>query len=472
MFNLFITSDSQAWADKNGNYDLIRSRFLEHTEERLAEKYIGLTDKQIEEIKNMPCLFLHEKLEGDAFIGKLSSIAADKYKIEIEYNIHSSIKEGSLSYDDLKSLGISKFETMRTHWAIKDRDLLKTLKTNNIEINKINPIKKIDNPTENNTVIRGVISDVIKPTKIRSLHSFIKNVLSKTTKKDHEKFYRGHCDFKYKLEPSINRKNNSADFLYRKYENVMATELLVENPNDFSADRTTLEKLVRMQHYSLPTRLLDITSNPLMALYFACTSQDESTDGQVIIFSINQESIKYFDSDTVSCLANISRLSVNDRESVGNAVQNGEYLLSDEELASCKNGKYKDDANLKITKFNERHDIGRLIHFIKEDKSSFMNKIIPNDLENIFCVKGKKSNGRIISQSGCFLLFGTEMNMPEFGTPEIEIERINIDRNSKNQILEDLDKMNINESTVYPYIENSAKYIKKKYERKLNEESN
>ena len=36
--------------------------------------------------------------------------------------------------------------------------------------------------------------------------------------------------------------------------------------------------------------------------------------------------------------------------------------------------------------------------------------------------------------------------------------------------LEDLDKMNINESTVYPYIENSAKYIKRKYEKKINDD--
>ncbi|END6669619.1 hypothetical protein ABMO42_004871, partial [Escherichia coli] len=108
--------------------------------------------------------------------------------------------------------------------------------------------------------------------------------------------------------------------------------------------------------------------------------------------------------------------------------------------------------------------------FIKEDKSYFLNKIIPNDLKEILCVKGKKSNGRILSQSGSFLLFGTEMMMSDFGTPEISIERIIICKNEKERILEDLDKMNINESTVYPYIENSAKYIKRKYEKKINDD--
>ena len=34
----------------------------------------------------------------------------------------------------------------------------------------------------------------------------------------------------------------------------------MSNSADFQYDEYTLDKLVRMQHYSLPTRLLDITS--------------------------------------------------------------------------------------------------------------------------------------------------------------------------------------------------------------------
>jgi len=36
----------------------------------------------------------------------------------------------------------------------------------------------------------------------------------------------------------------------------------------------------------------------------------------------------------------------------------------------------------------------------------------------------------------------------------------------KEAILRELDLLNINESTVFPYIENSAKYVAKKYEFK------
>ncbi len=40
------------------------------------------------------------------------------------------------------------------------------------------------------------------------------------------------------------------------------------------------------QHYGMPTRLLDWTTNPLVALYFACAS-DKDTDGAVFTLCSN-----------------------------------------------------------------------------------------------------------------------------------------------------------------------------------------
>lgn len=217
--------------------------------------------------------------------------------------------------------------------------------------------------------------------------------------------------------------------------------MIVSNSSDFSSDSYTLDRLVRMQHYSLPTRLMDITSNPLIALYFTCKSNVDS-DGEVIFFKIQKSEIKYYDSDTASCLANLVRLSKYEQNKINTELGKDE--------------------------FNQQSVIKRLIHFIRDEKPFFEEEIEPKDLKRIICVKSKKSNERITSQSGAFLLFGIDAALNEEGTENIQIYRITIKKEDKQKILDELDFLNINESSVFPYIENSAKYVAQKYKFKNN----
>lgn len=53
---------------------------------------------------------------------------------------------------------------------------------------------------------------------------------------------------------------------------------------------SALELLAAMQHYSVPTRLLDFTFNPLIALWFA-VEQDDSVDGRVLAIDISDRVI-------------------------------------------------------------------------------------------------------------------------------------------------------------------------------------
>jgi hypothetical protein len=59
------------------------------------------------------------------------------------------------------------------------------------------------------------------------------------------------------------------------------------------------------------------------------------------------------------------------------------------------------------------------------------------------------------------LLFGQDATLDEAGTPEIKVQRIGV--SDKRAVLKQLDQLNINESTVFPYIESSAKYIAAKF---------
>lgn len=89
--------------------------------------------------------------------------------------------------------------------------------------------------------------------------------------------------------------------------------------------------------------------------------------------------------------------------------------------------------------------------------------IEPKDMNRVICVRTKFNNSRIASQVGASLLFGLNAKLPEGGNAEIDIERIAVAAARKKRILRELDALNINESTVFPYIESSAKYLAAKY---------
>lgn len=104
-------------------------------------------------------------------------------------------------------------------------------------------------------------------TVVNSVAEFIDQLAQIDMEEGTETFYRGHANIEWKLLPSLLRTSNGADKEHLIFRNMVSHE-----PQSFSECRSTLDHLVQMQHYGLPTRLLDVTMNPLIALYFACQS--------------------------------------------------------------------------------------------------------------------------------------------------------------------------------------------------------
>lgn len=274
---------------------------------------------------------------------------------------------------------------------------------------------------------------------ITKIADFINELQKIPRLRDSELFFRGHSDVIYKLEPSIYRTKKLVS-----NEHNLFKEFILRTPSDFLNEKSALEKLVKMQHYGLPTRLLDLTTNALVALYFACSSKDKR-NGKVIVFKIPNNDIKYYDSDTVSILANIAK-----RPST--------FAVDKIRTMEREN-------------FNMQDEIGYLLHEIKEEKSYFQSIIDPKDIERVVAVKVKQSNNRIIKQSGAFLIFGINgiksqpATIPNEWILNLDLKGVdfNIDNESKDTILKELEAVGINEATLFPELENQAKFLKSHY---------
>ena len=308
-------------------------------------------------------------------------------------------------------------------------------RVNTIE-NEINGIMVIY-PTNTKNVA------IVKAEIITSLSEFIEKVIYSKRLDGYKTFYRGHGDWRYELVPGIYREQNKHIL---ENESDYIRNIIASYPRFFTYCKSALDFLSVLQHHAFPTRLLDFSENPLIALYMAC-SNEKIEHSDTIRIDVPISSFKYYDSDTVSVLAN---------------------LAFAENSLSIKDFQFSTDHQDELIKsFNERTDIKKLVHLIRNEKPFFKPEINPEHLsDTIIFVKPKQDFERITHQNGLFALFGINGNkkeVPEIGFMEHPCNIIHfiIPSNYKKRIIEELSGININEASVYCDMDHIANYYKK-----------
>lgn len=413
----------------------------------------------------------------------------------------------------------------------------------------------------------------MKEKKIFTVLDFLKLINKYQNKDDINFYFRGENGNYIERIPGIYRTiENNTKFRY--------SNLVYEGTRDYYYDLFSelgwstnsikyFEQIVDAQHFGAVTSFLDITSNPLAALFFSA-SGNYNEDGKVYVYATKPESVKRYFGHTISLMTalnfvpkkgindflnffNLLKRYISPKSRLGisifkrditlqeflNNIENSfekqpithvpddkfiiNYLKNpfiEQTLRIDRNGKKitkKQDSNKaknNIIKFIKKiypDPNDRTLHYetislnildlksyqdyliqkISDKITIFLNLLnqvsinndkfiypyaIFEDMQKSYIVYPSRLNERIKNQRGAFIMPGyfssEKMNINEIQSninksinkSIKEKARIIVDSNSKKQILNELQRLGIDEGFIYPDIEHISKTISEKYE--------
>ena len=238
-----------------------------------------------------------------------------------------------------------------------------------------------------------------------------------------EKYFRGQLEKYPSIPPSIER-----DPGYAQNESAIYHETIRLKSDEFKDLKNPLDILAKQQHYGIPTRLVDVTIDPLISLFFAVENINDKSSGKVLVYLGNG-----FPSDSIEVQI-LSLLPTLDSYNIENIKERFEKTYG---------------------KTISEDDVARIV-----ENPVFVQ--FSDTLESV--------NPRLFHQKGTFLICGNEIvegiitkKLKSLDTIKPNLI-IRIPYEYKKAVKQELDlKFGINQPSVYPELPSVADYIKEKY---------
>lgn len=216
-------------------------------------------------------------------------------------------------------------------------------------------------------------------------------------------WYRGHDDLIWRLGPSALRyeteeRRNTALALIAEFRRV--GEIKLPRPPSFDE---ALKWVQLAQHYGVPTRLLDWTESPTVALFFAC--QNETCDG--VVFMMNP--------------VDLNRASFPKEPRILDAHADAKIIARYLSLTGNADSKPK-------------------------RKSVAINPVWNSE--------------RIMAQKGMFTLHGTSFDLDNQQAPSLVA--VPILKEAKATLQQDLERIGVEEMTLFPELEHACSYLRRR----------
>jgi hypothetical protein len=238
-----------------------------------------------------------------------------------------------------------------------------------------------------------------------------------------DSWYRGQRSSSWSLQPKVYRETSRTRYNERDLTNRF--RVLSKSRHSITPDYDNYGLFLSlMQHYGLPTRLLDWSTSPLVALYFAIEDYIYSPDTQpteATIWVLDPYLSNYLqtrDSSTPS----IEGWSVR------------KYLRS------------------AFTDFKPK----------RADEN--FKEYLPAGRKKVYAVMSAENDSRIFAQQGCFTVHTTGSPFEDFANSAAFLDRIDLPSNSVDRIADEMVICGFRKSTMFPDLTNLARDLSARYE--------